>query len=60
VTTNGNTITLTQKGPNNFVSVTVDTSAHTGHAEIRVVMGLKVVAYNIGDSNYLNNTCVCP
>lgn len=60
VTTNGNTITLTQKGPNNFVSVTVDTAAHTGNAGIRVVMGLKVVAYNIGDSNYLNNTCACP
>jgi hypothetical protein len=60
VTTNGSTITLTQNGPNNFNSVTVDTSTHTGKAAIRVVMGLKIVAYNIGDSNYLNNTCVCP
>lgn len=60
VTTNGSTITLTQKGPNNFNTVTVDTTAHTGTAAIRVQMGLKVVAYNIGDSNYLNNTCVCP
>jgi hypothetical protein len=60
VTTNGSTITLTQKGPNNFNTVTVDTSTHTGSAAIRVQMGLKIVAYNISDSNYLNNTCVCP
>lgn len=60
VTTNGNFVTLTQRGPVNFNSVTVDTSAHTGFATIRVASGLKIVAYNINDSNTNNNTCSCP
>ena len=60
VTSNGCNTTLTQNGPSNFNSVTVDTCAHTGFATIRVQSGLKIVAYNINDSNYLNNTCVCP
>jgi hypothetical protein len=60
VTTNGSNITLTQNGPTNFSSVTVNTSSHTGSASIRYQNGLKVIAYNIVDSNYLNNTCVCP
>ncbi len=60
VSTNGSNITVTQKGPANFSSVTVNTSTHTGFATIRVQSGLKVVAYNINDSNTNNNTCSCP
>jgi|GEM_PF-1643652 len=60
VSTNGSNITVTQKGPTNFSSITVNTSTHTGFATIRVQSGLKVVAYNINDSNTNNNTCVCP
>lgn len=60
VTTNGSNITLTQNGPTNFNSVTVNTAAHTGFATIRFQSGFKIVAYNISDSNYLNNTCSCP
>lgn len=61
VTTNGSTITLTQNSNPNFNSVTVNTTTHTGNATIRVAVNpKKVVAYNINDSNYQNNTCVCP
>jgi hypothetical protein len=60
VTTNGNTITLTDTTPPNFNTVTVNTSTHTGSAAIRVRSSLKIVAYNINDSNTQNNTCVCP
>lgn len=59
VTTNGNTITLSENGGGRFNTITVNTVAHTGTAKIRIVNGLKVVAYDINDSNTQNNTCQC-
>jgi len=60
VTTNGSSITVTDTTPPNFNTITVNTSSHVGSAAIRVRQGLKIVAYNINDSNTQNNTCVCP
>lgn len=60
VTTSGPLVTLQQNSGGLFNSVTVNTSTHTGNATIRVVNGLSIVAYNIHDSNTLNNSCSCP
>ena len=60
VTTNGSVVTVTQNTTGRFNKITVDTAAHTGSASIRVVNGFTVKAYNITDSNTLNNTCGCP
>jgi len=60
VTTNGSFVTLQDFGTGRFNSVTVNTATHTGSAMIRVVNGLSIIAYNINDSNTLNNTCSCP
>jgi len=60
VTTVGNTVTLSESIGGRFNTITVNTATHTGSAKIRVAMGLKIVAYNINDSNTLNNTCSCP
>jgi hypothetical protein len=60
VTTNGNTTTLTHFTTGKFNTVSVNNSTNTGTAAIRVRNGLSIVAYNIKDSNTLNNTCSCP
>jgi hypothetical protein len=60
VTTNGSTITLQHFTTGKFNSVTVNTATNTGSAAIRTVNGLSIVAYNIKDTNILNNTCSCP
>lgn len=60
VTTNGNTVTITSTTFGNFSTASVDKVAHTGSAKIRFQNGKNVVAYNIVDSNTLNNTCSCP
>ena len=60
ITTNGSFVTLQDFGNGRFNSVTVNTATHTGSGFIRVVNGLSIVAYNINDSNTLNNSCACP
>jgi hypothetical protein len=60
VTTNGSIITLQQFSNGLFNTATVNTSTNTGSATIRAVNGLSIVAYNISDTNILNNTCACP
>lgn len=61
VTAMGSIVTLTDNAFDHFVSATVDITAHTGSASLKYLIPPRSVqAFNISDSNTLNNTCTCP
>lgn len=57
----GSTVTLTDNGFDHFVSATVNNSTNTGSATLTFLIPPRSLqAFNISDSNTLNNTCTCP
>jgi hypothetical protein len=61
VTANGCNVSLQDNGGDRIISANVDTCAHTGSALLTYrVSPLRLQAFNISDSNTLNNTCACP
>ena len=61
VTASGCSLTLQDNTFDHFVTVNVDTCAHTGNATLHYLTPpRKVTSFTISDSNTLNNTCACP
>lgn len=61
ITANGCNISLQDNTFDHFVSASVDTCNNTGSASLKYLTPpRKVQAFNISDSNTLNNTCLCP
>ena len=61
ITANGCNVSLQDNAFDHFVSASVDNCAHTGSANLTfLIPPRRLQAFNIKDTNTLNNTCTCP